>query len=233
VRHEEFNLRKRNAQRRAIAALAVCLTLAATIKIAYAAQDTPKRSEGEDKALFLVAHTGLGDPFFKESVVLMFPTSATKSPLTVGLIVNKPTHVALSDIFPDDTTMKNVTETAYFGGPVEPKIAGVVFRASEAPKKASLLFGDVYVTFEPDFVKELLKKTEKRPELRLFIGRAQWAPGQLQGEMAAGAWFGVPAETGIIFDGKPQFLWNKMNDKVEHGPVAAMPDARLHFFASN
>jgi putative AlgH/UPF0301 family transcriptional regulator len=89
----------------------------------------------------------------------MFPSSVGAGEvLVVGLIVNKPSRVALSEIFPNDKALKNRSETAYFGGAVDPRAPGVVFRSSKAAKQAALLFGDVYVSFDPDFIKELLKK---------------------------------------------------------------------------
>ena len=76
---------------------------------------------------------------------------------------------------------------------------GVVFRSSKAAKQVAPLFGDVYVSFDPDFIKELLKGPEKTPDLRLFVGRSQWEPAQLQNEIVAGAWNSVRAETNLIF----------------------------------
>jgi putative AlgH/UPF0301 family transcriptional regulator len=144
------------------------------------------------RPFFWLRALSYGDPIFKESVVLMFPSSVEAGEgLVVGLILNKPARVELREIFPNDKVLKNRFETAYFGGPVDPRAPGVVFRSSEAAKQAALLFGDVYVSFDPDFIKELLKEPEKTPDLRLFVGRSQWAPAQLQNEMAVGAWYSV------------------------------------------
>jgi PAS domain S-box-containing protein len=159
----------------------------------------------------VIARPELRDPIFKESVVLMFPSSVEVGEgLVVGLILNKPARVELREIFPNDKELKNRSETAHFGGPVDPRAPGVVFRSSETAKQAALLFGDVYVSFDPDFIKELLKEPEKTPDLRLFVGRSQWAPAQLQNEMVMGAWYSVRAETNLIFSASPQYLWRKL-----------------------
>jgi putative transcriptional regulator len=206
---------------------ALCVALVLTASFGMAAQDKPDAESKVDKTLFLVAHQGLGDPFFKESVVLMFPMSAAKAGgLIVGLIINKPTHVALSDIFPDDIALKDRTEIAYFGGPVEPKAPGVVFRSSKPDKEATLLFGDVYVSFDAEFIKSLLKKPGNATDMRLFVGRAQWAPAQLENELAIGAWYGMPAETSLIFNEKPDYLWHKLYDRAAPKPMAEMPHGR-------
>ena len=184
------------------------------------AQDKPDKDDGEGKTLFLVARPELRDPIFKESVVLRFPTSVgVREDLVVGLILNKPARVALSEIFPDDKALEKRSETAYFGGPVDLRAPGVVFRSNKAAKQAVLLSGDVYVSFDPDFIKELLKEPEKTADLRLFLGRSQWAPSQLQNEMVMGAWYSVRAETNLIFSANPQYLWRKLFNRAE--PAAA------------
>jgi putative transcriptional regulator len=200
---------------------------------AHATQDKPNKGDSEDKTLFLVAHPQLRDPVFKESVVLMFPSSVgVGEGLVVGLILNRPARVALSEIFPNDKELKNRSETAYFGGPVDPRAPGVLFRSSEPAKQAVLLFGDVYVSFDPDFIKELLKEPRKTPDLRLFVGRSQWAPAQLQNEMAVGAWYSVRAETSLIFSASPQYLWRRLFERAEPAPVAKASDVPFRLSAN-
>jgi putative transcriptional regulator len=43
--------------------------------------------------------------------------------------------------------------------------------------------------------------------LRLFIGHAGWAPGQLQAEIAGGAWNPRRADVHSIFDPQQQTPW--------------------------
>jgi putative transcriptional regulator len=213
-----FRLRSR-------AAIAFCLLLVLGMTPVHAAQDKPNKGDSEDKTLFLVARPELGDPLFKESVVLMFPSSVvTVEGLVVGLIVNRPARVALSEIFPNDDALKNRSETAYFGGPVDPLAPGVVFRSSKAVKQAALLFGDIYVSFDPDLIRELLKKPEKTPDFRLFVGRSQWVSAQLQNEMAKRAWYSVRAETNLIFSPSPQSLWRNLFERAEPPNVAKVSD---------
>jgi putative transcriptional regulator len=208
------------------AAFAFCLLLVLSKMPVHVAQDEPNKGGSEDKILFLVARPELDNPIFKESVVLMFPSSVGAGEGTVfGLIVNKPARVALSEIFPNDEALKNRSETAYFGGPVDPRAPGIAFRSSrKAAKQAALLFGDVYVSFDPDFIKELLKKPEKTLDLRLFVGRSQWAPAQLHNEIVTGAWYSVRAETNLIFSASPQYLWRNLLERVEPAPVAKVSD---------
>jgi len=210
-----------------VAVLATCLlSLVFSIMPAHLAQDTPdNKKDSESKTLFLVARPELRDPIFRESVVLMFPLSpAVGKDLVVGLILNKSACVNLSGIFSDDEVLRNRSETTYFGGPVDPRTPGVLFRSSELPKRAELLFADVYLSFDPEFISELLKDPKKSSNLRLFLGRSQWAPAQLQNEMDVGAWYSVQAETSLIFSSKPQYLWRKLFERAEPRLVANVLD---------
>ena len=209
--------------------LTFCFLLVLNAALVPAAQDKPNKEDSEIKTLFLVARPELREPIFKESVVLRLPSSlGVGEGLVVGLILNKPARVALSDIFPDDQAFENRSETVYFGGPVDPRAPGVVFRSRKPVKKAALLFSDIYVSFDPDFIRELLKEPEKTPGLRLFVGRSQWAPAQLQNEMAMGAWLSVRTETNLISSPNSQYLWRKLFDRSEAAPVANVADALWH-----
>jgi putative AlgH/UPF0301 family transcriptional regulator len=218
-----------NIMLRSTAAFAFCILCLGMTPLRPAQDKTNKNKEAsEGKTIFLVARPELREPIFKESVVLRLPSSVgAGGGLVVGLILNKPARIALSDIFPDDQAFENRSETAYFGGPVDPRAPGVVFRSSKADKQATLLFGDVYVSFDPDFIKELLKEPKKTPDLRLFVGRSQWAPAQLQNEMAMGAWLSVRAETNLIFSATTQYLWRKLIDRADPGPVAKVADVHV------
>ena len=44
-------------------------------------------------------------------------------------------------------------------------------------------------------------------DLRVFVGYAGWAPGQLEGELDQGAWFVVDLEHGDPFVPAPERLW--------------------------
>ena len=65
-----------------------------------------------------------------------------------------------------------------FGGPVA--LDGLIscFRARPLPNGKSVM-GNVYVSGELKVLEGLLKKKEAR--LKLYLGHAGWAPGQLQG----------------------------------------------------
>jgi putative transcriptional regulator len=184
--------------------------------------------EGGDKPLFLVARPELADPLFQSSVVLMLPVSAGEP--VVGLIVNKPTQLRLREIFPKDSALRERSDTIYFGGPVDVEAPGVVFRASRPSKQAIHLIGDLYVSFDSHFIEETLKKQEPGRDVRIFAGRAQWAPDQLEDEMLRGAWYNERAESSWIFSRDSGNVWRTLLDREQRGPMAQLPDSFSEFW---
>ena len=43
---------------------------------------------------------------------------------------------------------------------------------------------------------------------RIFLGHAGWAPGQLDGELSAGAWIVIDAMPQDVFSSAPERLWS-------------------------
>jgi len=170
------------------------------------AEDKPK-----PKLLFLVARPSIEDPFFERSVVLMLELQG--EPLLVGLVVNKPSQLPLSKLFPESPVLKDRAENAYIGGPVDMATPALVFHTPKAPKQAMPLYGDVYLSFDPKFISKLMRDPKQTGELRLFLGRAQWAPEQLQGEASEGSWYSLRAEGEVVFDRDSEHLWKRLHDR--------------------
>jgi len=208
---------------RSRAVVGFCLLLVFENASARAQNDQPNKDTDKTKPVFLVARPEIGDPIFQQSVVLLFPASLEASEggqrIMIGLIVNRAASVSLGDVFPDEKAFKNRTETAYFGGPVDTRSFCALFRSSKDVKQALNLFDDVYVSFDADFIKAHLKKPGDTKDLRLFLGRSQWSPAQLQNERSLGAWFSVPAETNLVFTSSPQYLWHNLLEKADPGPI--------------
>ncbi|HEY2104654.1 MAG TPA: YqgE/AlgH family protein [Candidatus Binataceae bacterium] len=191
---------------------------------------------GNDKpaqTYFLVAQPDLPDPMFSQSVVLMLPPTGTD--LVVGLIVNKPTKVALGKLFPDNAAFKRRTETAYFGGPVDISTPLVLARTAHAPAGAVALFKDVYLNLEARTVLDLLKSPPATQSMRLYLGRAQWTDDQLHNEMLENSWYNVPSDPQYVFSADPKTVWRTLVARAQAietsapsppaGPPALLPVA--------
>jgi putative transcriptional regulator len=154
--------------------------------------------------MLLVAEAELRDPNFKGSVVLVMNNIA---PAPAGIIINRPTSIAVSRLFPDLERLAQLDDKVYFGGPVEIETVSFLVRADAAPEHATEVLYGVYISTNGELLRKLLGRDKPMEGLRLFMGYTGWAPGQLEAEIARGDWTLAPAEASAIFDGKSERPW--------------------------
>ncbi len=159
------------------------------------------------KSILLVARKNLPDPFFRDSIVLV---TGSGGPVPVGVIVNRPTDVPLSRVFSDIEWLRSQDEKLFFGGPVMPEQLLVVFRAAVPPTEAIELLEGVYMSPSGELLRELLGRERPIDGLRVFAGHAGWALGQLESEVARGDWHLVTADARMVFEMKPERLWQEL-----------------------
>ncbi len=179
---------------------------------------------------FLVARPEMPDPMFAESVILMLPrgTAGKDFPLVVGLIVNKPIRsVTLHKLFPSSAALKQRSDPAFFGGPVDIETPAIVFRADKPVDKAARLAGDIYVNLDADQAAALAQNPKQVRDFRLILGRSQWSPDQLHSEMMEGAWYTVNASADVVFSADPATLWSTLETRARLIPASATIIPRL------
>lgn len=159
------------------------------------------------KSILLVARKDLPDPFFHDSVVLVTDYGG-RAP--IGVIVNRPTGIALAKVLPDIERLSAGEEKVFFGGPVRRAELVVLFRAAVAPVEAIEIVDGVYMSSSARLVRELLGR-ESPGELRVFAGHAAWGRGQLEAEVARGDWRLAPADAATIFGKSPENLWRELD----------------------
>ena len=164
----------------------------------------------DEPATFLVARDGLPDPNFGNSVVLMTPLQGEGA---LGVIVNKPTKIPLAKLFPDQPRLEKLDDKVFFGGPVSLQSVSFVFRSDSAPEDAVELMKGVYISSDADLLRTLLAREKPTENLRVFIGYAGWAPGQLEGEVSRGDWHRVDADARALFEHRPESLWHDLDFK--------------------
>ncbi|HYL35531.1 MAG TPA: YqgE/AlgH family protein [Bryobacteraceae bacterium] len=162
---------------------------------------------------FLVASKELGDPNFAESVVLLLQYDAGKG--AMGLIINRRTDVPLSRLFEDFKEAKGRSDSVYLGGPVELSNVLALLRSAAKPEDAKLVFGDVYLVTSKDLLQKTLASKVEAARFHAYVGYAGWGPGQLEREIALGAWKILPAEAGIVFHADPDSVWKRLISRTE------------------
>jgi len=155
-------------------------------------------------AILLIARDGLPDASFADSILLVMNNLA---PGPVGIIINRPTPVPISHLFPDLKRLAQVRDKVYFGGPVDFGSVWFLFRAAAPPEHAIRACDGVYVSADRALLLRLLGRSTPMDGLRLFLGHAGWAPGQLEAEIERGDWTAKRAEMEAIFSGKSEHPW--------------------------
>jgi len=155
-------------------------------------------------AILLVAHIPTDDPYFSDSIVLVMNNLG---PAPIGLIVNRPTRMAVAELFPDVQRLASLHDKVYFGGPVEFDTVWFLFRAPAPPAHAVRAFDGICLSADRGLLLRLLAREKPMDGLRIYVGHAGWGPGQLEAEIARGDWTLGHAQADAIFKGKSEHPW--------------------------
>jgi putative transcriptional regulator len=179
--------------------------------LAAAQQDQPPNS------LLLVAKPSLTDANFARSVVLV---TQTEDGSTVGVIINRPTTLKLSQFLSDELPTGNYRAPIYFGGPVMLRALVAVFRSDTAPAAAAYpVLKGVYLTLHSDNIESLLKDPQAR--YRIYAGYSGWIPRQLESEMMRDSWYFLPADEATVFRETAEGMWEELLERAKRlGPRA-------------
>src|SRR5579872_2015144 len=165
---------------------------------------TPADTAKSLTAILITARNELPDPNFADSIVLVMNDIG---PAPIGIIINRPTPITVSQLFPDRKRLAQLHDKVYFGGPVEFDTVWFLYRTATPPEHAIKACDGVYVGMSRSLLLKLLDRDKPMDGLRIFLGHSGWAPGQLEEEIAEGDWTLKRAEAGAIFDGKSDHPW--------------------------
>ena len=149
----------------------------------------------------LVALPVLDDPNFARSVVLVIEHDEDGA---LGLVLNRPTTTPIDEVLQGWSLLAAEPANLYGGGPVEPRaVVGLAVAGPQAT--AGVAITGRIRTVDPTEDPVLLAGEVERA--RIFAGYAGWAPGQLEDELAQGAWLVVDAHTDDVVSDRPDELW--------------------------
>lgn len=208
--------------------LCTVLGLCATIGAVSAARAADTRSERANpttlnkptKGLLLIADARMPDPRFRESVILLVEHSDQG---TMGLIINRRTRLAVHEVLPELDASSGEDRALYFGGPVGIHRLVILLRGTPVPATSTHIIDDVYLSAASAALEELVPMTSDQ-QLRVFIGYAGWAQGQLESELLEGSWFLRPAEPELIFATDVDEVWRRLYEGRRRGTLVRAPD---------
>jgi putative transcriptional regulator len=152
----------------------------------------------------LVATPLLGDPHFARTVVYLLEHDGGG---TVGVVLNRPSHTPVGQVLPDWHDAVSGPAVVFGGGPVQPDGAlclGQLEPGSEGIREVV----DGVSTVDLDGDVAVIAPNARR--LRVFAGHAGWAPGQLDDELAEGAWWVVHGSPNDLFSEEPNSMWRQV-----------------------
>ena len=176
---------------------------------------------------FLVANRHVGGPHFQESVVLLVEYGTTGA---VGLVVNKPTGIALSELLPDVEPLKGRSDEAFLGGPVSQQVMVLLFRSDDPPADSHPVTGDVHFSGSLETLRRVVEASTSQSPFRVYVGYSGWAPMQLEAEVSRGDWLIVPAEAKAIFEMDPAKVWPELLESGARLEAGAPPALRAIAF---
>lgn len=165
-----------------------------------AAAADPSPAQGK----LLVATELVEGELFANTVILLLHYDDTGA---FGLVVNRPTDVRPEELLADEEGIAGYRGTLFWGGPVHMDSLRALLRTDEPPAGAEKIIDSVYLV---SFADALQQGPTDSTKLRLFIGYAGWAPGQLDYELGRSSWRVMPATDDLVFAEEPQDLWKRL-----------------------
>ncbi len=162
--------------------------------------------------MLLIALPSLTDPTFARSVVYLLESDGESG--SAGLILNAPTRTPVAQVLPSWHDATAEPSVVFRGGPVQPNGALCLARLSASPDELPTpgirpvrhrptrdSVGLVDLDGDTDVIRSAAQ------ELRVYAGHAGWGAGQLENELAEGAWVVVPGSAADVFSSDPDTLW--------------------------
>ncbi len=190
------------------AAQSVVLLLAVVLLPAAAADgrgEAPGRRSLTGR--LLVATEALRDPRFVRTVIYIVRHNDKGA---FGLVINLPVgEVSFERAlrpFGLDVPPGSGDVRVHYGGPVDERRGFVLHTPDWTGEGTTVVDGGFAVTEAPRVLQAMARAAGPRRAL-FFLGHAGWAPGQLDAELATGAWGVAPADERLVFDEDPNQKW--------------------------
>jgi len=179
---------------------------------------------------FLIASPPLGDPNFDRTVVLLAVHGENGA---LGFVVNRPAPVTLSELlsFAGYSAEAKGAVPVYLGGPVQPSSGWILtmdpdLQAEEGgiiPVGSRVRVSSSRSAFDALAADAARGGLSPDPKQRaVLLGYSGWGPGQVEQEIAAGAWLPVPLDERILFEVAAEQRWEEAYKLLGLSPVEVM-----------
>jgi putative transcriptional regulator len=124
----------------------------------------------------LIASPSMSDYFHRTAILVVEHSQAG----AFGLVLNRPSETSVGEASPELAELVGDDHVIHVGGPVQPNAVTAVGEHLDPGAATKLIVGSVGMA-DLDDPPELAR-------LRIYVGYAGWAAGQLDGELEQDAW---------------------------------------------
>jgi hypothetical protein len=111
---------------------------------------------------------------------------------------------------PDVAGLRDYSGPLFLGGPVQLNAVTFLVRRTTELEGGERVLPEVQYAADAGLLEELTTEPIDAATLRIFVGYAGWAPGQLEGEIARGGWHVLPADADTVFAEDPSAVWERL-----------------------
>jgi putative transcriptional regulator len=175
----------------------------------------------------LVAMPQLLDPNFRRSVVLLIHHDADG---TFGVVLNRTTEIRAAQLCESIEVDWNGDPDAeiLWGGPVQPQTGWVLFDECQGEPDEDVREVVPGVGFAGSLAVLRRMASEPPSRLRILLGYAGWGPGQLESELAQGAWLVAPADASVVFETDLDLMWAQVVRSLGIEPATLVASRGIH-----
>lgn len=171
----------------------------------------------------------LQDPNFKRVVVQLIEHDEQG---TFGLVLNREVDLTAFDLCDSlELDWNGDPETRIrWGGPVQSNTGWVLFGDDVALEMGGEPVQQVVPGMSFAGSLSVLQAVAEQPpeDVRLFLGYAGWSPGQLESEIAAGAWLFAPPSADVVFEVAPDDMWDTVVRGLGVNPATLISTSGVH-----
>jgi len=192
--------------------LLICLVgllLPASLLHAALPKHKPATESASLAGQLLIAAPRMPDPRFQRTVILMVRHGKDGA---LGITINRPVGEQplaslLEKLGEPDAAVEGSVQI-FAGGPVQPGVGFVLHTADYNRSETFVVDRRFSMTQSREVLRDIGNKRGPEKALVAF-GYAGWAPGQLEAELDAEAWFVAPADTKLVFEEARDKVWEQ------------------------
>ena len=175
--------------------------------------------------VLLVSMPQMVDPNFSRSVILLAEYGPNGA---FGLVVNRQMVEPAAEVVRAEPPLPIRPDVHLFvGGPVEPTRAWVLLADKNLDGDAMEVAEGVYLSASPELIRHTLSSAPD-PSVRIVVGYAGWAAGQLDVELAESSWLMAPVQPDLIFSIPLASMWETAIRRLGAEPSTLQGSSGVH-----